>query len=96
MRRMFCAIVIATLALPGSDALAQHGKRAPGGQNLRTIQIECMKQQGAYYDAAEKKWIIPPAPPTIMSSRIDAVYNCVAQRTGRRAEPFMQERTIYH
>jgi hypothetical protein len=94
MKRIFWTAAIAAFVFSGTAVLARDANRAPAGQNLRAIQIECMKQHGAYYDATRKRWVIPPAPYYIMSSRVDAVYNCVTQRTGRPARPFMYERTV--
>ena len=93
MKRILWSTAIAAFAFSGTAVLAQDANRAPAGQSVRAAQIECYKQYGSY-DEAKKKWVVPAAPYYIMSGRIDAINNCVAQRTGRPPEGFLYERTL--
>jgi hypothetical protein len=68
-------------------------KNAKGGSSHKAAVIECMKQYGAWYDAANKRWTMQ-GPYYHMASRADAVDRCVAERTGQPIRAVMQERTV--
>lgn len=85
MRQVIWIAAVASLSFSSTAVLAQ--------QSVRAAQAECFRQYGAY-DEAKKKWVIPAAPYYIMASRIDAINNCVSQRTGRPTEGFLREQTL--
>ena len=92
MKPTFRAAIIAAVALLAfAAAAAKSGPRS----SLSAIQLECFKQQGAFYDAETKRWKIT-GPEYTMLSRTEAVNNCVAQKTGKRPQPFLREERIYH
>jgi hypothetical protein len=93
MKRIFYGAAIAAFSFSGTAALSQDANRPPVRQSVREAQIECYRQYGSY-DETKKKWVIPAAPYYIMNSRIDAINNCVAQRTGRPPEGFLREQTL--
>lgn len=81
-----CAAIVAAVVVCDSAALA---KDKPAAANsLRAIQIDCMKQYGAYEDPATKRLKIEGGI-TEIQTRTDAIYACVAQKTGKPATPFM-------
>lgn len=92
MTRMFYAAA-ATLIVCAAAAPADAAKKGKGGSSSKAAVIECMKQQGAWYDAATKRWTMQ-GPYHYMASRADAVDSCVAKRTGQPIRAVMQERTI--
>jgi len=61
--------------------------------SLNPIQLDCFKQYGAY-QTAQGKWMMTGTE-TVMFTAIDAVYRCVAQRTGRPVVPFLHENVYY-
>ena len=90
MKRMLCAAAIAAgaLAVLASPASAKN-------TSLTAIQLECFKQQGAFYDAETKRWKMNGTDNTMLS-RMEAVNTCVMQKTGKRPEPFLREERTYH
>jgi hypothetical protein len=99
MKGQFCAVAVAILALCGAVASADAAKKgaakssAKSRSGLAAIQLECFKQHGAWYDEATKRWVMQ-APYYIMAGKVDAINDCVAQRAGTKAAPFLQERTL--
>ncbi|MEW6451095.1 MAG: hypothetical protein AB1490_10620 [Pseudomonadota bacterium] len=93
MTRMFyaaaAALFVCGVAVPADAAK----KNARGGPSTKSATIECMKQYGAWYDPATKRWTMQ-GPTHYMASRADAVDSCVAQRTKQPVRAVMQERTI--
>jgi hypothetical protein len=77
-------------------AEAASKKRSPdkAETGLRAIQLQCMKDQGAWLDPATKRWTFMATERDIQF-RVDAVHACVKQRSGKNA-PFLTQRTIYH
>jgi hypothetical protein len=85
----------AALAFCCVAAPADAAKKSPPRQSLTAIQLECFKQQGAYYDAETKRWMIT-GDDRNMQSRTETVRDCVAQKTGTRPAPFLREERTYH
>ena len=102
MKGQFCPLAVAAVAFCGAvtcaDA-AKNGAAKKGAANTRSslaaIQLECFKQQGAFYDPETKRWKMTGTDNNMLS-RSEAVTNCVAQKTGKRPEPFLREERIYH
>ena len=68
-------------------------KEKPAAANsLRAIQIECLKQYGGVEDPQTKKFTLAGGTLTEFQSRVDAIYACVAQKTGKPATPFITSR----
>jgi hypothetical protein len=91
MKNMFYAAAALAVCIAATPADA--AKKAKGGSSTKAATIECMKQYGAWYDAATKRWTMQ-GPYYHMASRADAVDRCVAQRTGQPIRAVMQERTV--
>jgi len=70
-------------------------QKISSAHGLTAIQLECFKQQGAFYDAETKRWKMTGTDNNMLS-RMEAVTNCVMQKTGKRPEPFLREERIYH
>lgn len=87
MRR---SLLAAAAALLVSTTFVVAQPEQPGG--LRTIQIDCMKQYGAWQDPESKRWKFQGT--TDLQQKVDLVYSCVSQKTGRPAEPFMTQREL--
>jgi hypothetical protein len=88
-----CAAIFAAVVVCGSAVLAKDRPAAASG--LRAIQIDCMKQYGAYEDPATKRLKIEGGI-TEIQTRTDAIYACVAQKTGKPAVPFMSGEIRFH
>lgn len=83
MERTICVAAAAALALGGTAASAQDGKKSAGKKSsFREIRIECWKQNGGWYDEATKRWTIN-VPYYHMGGKSDAINSCIAQRTGK-------------
>ena len=95
MKGTFCAAAVATLPFCGTVAPADAARKgaAKTGSSPASVRLECMKQYGAWYDAATKRWVMR-APYYVMAGRADAVDRCVAQRTGKPIAPVMREQTV--
>lgn len=89
MKFITCAVIVAALVACGPAAVAKT-KPAAAATGLRAIQIDCMKQYGAYEDPTTKRMMIQGGL-TDMQSKTDAIYACVAQKTGKPAAHFMSE-----
>jgi hypothetical protein len=92
MMRMRYAVTIASLILFGIALPAVAQKRSNG--SLAAIQLECFKAQGAYYDAANKRWMMQGTDVDIIQ-RTDAVNRCVAEKTGKPSGQFIKQETYY-
>ena len=90
MKRALRAAIVAAVAFAALAAAA-------GAKNtsLTAIQLECFKQQGAFYDTETKRWKMNGTDNTMLS-RMEAVNTCVMQKTGKRPEPFLREERTYH
>ena len=93
MKSIVCIAAVAALAFCSTAALAQDGNKAArkSRSSFATIQIECFKQNGGWYDEATKKWVIR-VPYYHMGGKADAVNNCIAQRTGKTGQ-YVSEHT---
>jgi hypothetical protein len=87
-----CAAAVAAIVACGSAAQAKD--KPATASSLRAIQIECSKQYGAYEDPATKTLKFPQTSLTGSQSMIDAIYACVAQKTGKPATPFIRSEVI--
>ena len=94
MTRALCAAIVAAVALYALASPAA-AKNSPAHSSLTAIQLECFKQQGAFYDAETKRWKMTGTDNTMLS-RMEAVNTCVMQKTGKRPEPFLREERTYH
>ena len=94
MKSTLCAATAAAIAFSGTvDTVEAAKKRAAGARSsLEAAKIECLKQNGGWYDENTKRWVMQ-APYYIMASRIDAVNACITQRTGKTG-PFMREQIV--
>ena len=90
--KTICAAMVAAVVGCSSAALAKDKPAA--ASSLRAIQIECSKQYGAYEDPATKTLKFPQTSLTGSQSMIDAIYACVAQKTGKPATPFIRSEVI--
>jgi hypothetical protein len=61
---------------------------------LNPTQLDCFKQYGGYQNPQTGQWMMSGTE-TVMFTAIDAVYRCVAQRTGRPVIPFLHENIYY-
>jgi hypothetical protein len=86
--------VVAALAFLCLANAADAAKRTAAPSGLRAIQIECMKQFGTYEDPQTKKMKMEGSL-NGMQATIDAIYSCVAQKTGKPAAPFISQSTYY-
>jgi hypothetical protein len=83
------ATVAAVVLCGATEAVIAKDRTAPAG-GLRAVQIDCMKQYGAYEDPTTKRLMINGTL-TDMQSKTDAIYACVAQKSGKPAAHFMSE-----
>lgn len=79
--RTVVAVTLLTLlaGMPGAEARKKPQNAAQAG----SARVECFKQYGASYDAANKKWMMYVTERDAMS-RLDAVRDCVAKKSGGR------------
>jgi hypothetical protein len=87
------ALLIACATAGTADAAKKNKSPKNAETGLRAIQMQCFKEQGAWFDAANKRWMIQ-GHENYMQARVDAVHACVKQRSGKDA-PFVTQRTIY-
>lgn len=92
MKRIICFTAVVGLASCGTAASAKNAKKgaANSKSSFAAIQIECLKQNGGWYDEATKKWMIS-APYYHIGGKADAVNSCIAQRTGRAGQYLREE-----
>ena len=89
MRHISVAATVLSLAFFASPVLAQK----KSSSSLATIQIECFKAQGGYYDAQTKQWTITGTEMDMLS-KTDSVRKCVAEKTGKPTDTFLPERRL--
>lgn len=85
--------MLMTCAAGTADAAKKNKSPKNADTGLRAIQLQCFKEQGAWFDAEGKTWRIQ-GNEREMPARIDAVYACVKQRSGKFA-PFIRQETTY-
>jgi hypothetical protein len=93
MKFNICAVATALILVCLATA-AGAAKKPAAPSGLRAIQIECMKQWGAYEDPQTKKLMIQGSVDGVQA-QIDAIYKCVGQKTGKPAAPFMNQDVRY-
>lgn len=87
-----CAAAVVVVVACGSAALAKDKPASASG--LRAAQIECLKQYGAYEDPQTKQLKMVGGGLTEFQTRVDAIYACVAQKTGKPVTPFIKSEVI--
>jgi hypothetical protein len=95
MKSMLRAAAVAAFAFCCAAAPANAAKKSAPKSGLAAIQMECFKEQGAYYDAATKRWMFM-ADDRFMQSRLSAIQSCVDQKAGTRTAPFVREERKYY
>jgi hypothetical protein len=90
MNLKICAAAAAVIVCAATAAVAASNKPA---NNLRAIQIECIKQYGGYEDPQTKRIMFPTMSVTGAQGMVDAIHACVAQKTGKPVTPFMRSDT---
>ena len=96
MKSTFAAAVVILCLLAPAHAkwLPAPTDDVTAATRLNPIQLECFKQFGGYQNPQTGKWMMTGTE-TVMFTAIDAVYRCVAQRTGRPVAPFLRENLYY-
>ena len=90
--RKISAAAVAAIIACGSAALAKD--KPVAANSLRAAQIECLKQYGAYEDPQTKQLKMVGGSLTEFESRLDAIYACVSQKTGKPTTPFIKSEVI--
>jgi hypothetical protein len=86
------AVVLASLIAPAGAAEEKEADVTATTPNA--VQLECFKQYGAYQSPQTGTWTMT-GPPYAMAAAVEAVYRCVAQRTGRPVAPFLHQNIYY-
>jgi hypothetical protein len=60
--------------------------------NLNPVQLDCFRQYGGYQNPQTGRWMMKGAANN-MQQVVDAIYGCVAQKTGRMPAPFLSQYT---
>jgi hypothetical protein len=80
------AVTLGALVAPAG---AQERKQADvTAASPNAIQLACFKQYGATQNPQTGMWTMT-GPPYALEGAVDAIYGCVAQRTGKPAAPFL-------
>ena len=88
------AATVAVVLVCGGAATALAKDKPAAANSLRTAQIECLKQYGAYEDPQTKQLKMVGGGLTEFQTRVDAIYACVAQKTGKPVTPFIKSEVI--
>jgi hypothetical protein len=84
------AVILACLLAP-AHAIFQPGPVTDvTALSLNPVQLECFRQFGGYQNAQTGKWMMKGAANN-MQQVVDAVYGCVAQKTGKPVAPFLSQ-----
>jgi hypothetical protein len=94
MKINICAATVAALVACGATASAIAKDKPASASSLRAIQIECLKQYGAYEDPQTKQIKLVGGGLTEFQTRVDAIYACVSQKTGKPTTPFIRSEVI--
>ena len=89
----FAAAIAALVVCAAAHSAVAKDKPA-SATGLRAIQIDCMKQYGAYEDPQTHQLQLRGSF-TDFQPKLDAIYACVAQKTGKPAIPFLRQETKY-
>ena len=90
-----CAAIVAAVVVCGLATSALAAARKPAQQSgLNAIQVECMKQYGAYEDPQTHRLTLQGGN-TDFQPKLDAIYACVAQKTGKPVTPFLSQTMRY-
>ncbi len=80
-----CTVAICTMATCAVSSAATAARS--------NAKAECFKQYGAHYDASTRKWRFWTREGQ-MGSWVDAVNNCIAQKTGRKGNYVKTQRAL--
>jgi hypothetical protein len=94
MTRTYLAVAVATLAVCVTTTAADAARKNTAASNLNSIRVECLKAQGAWYDAQTKRWFFRGADQTIQGVA-DAIHACVARKSGTKSAPFVKQERDY-
>ncbi len=78
----------------GVATTAIAAKRQPTQSGLTVIQVDCMKQYGAYEDPETHRLTLHGGN-TDFQPKLDAIYACVSQKTGKPVTPFLSQTMRY-
>ena len=90
MKSTIFAAAIAALAVYATTSALAAGRSS----GLSTIQVDCMKQYGAYEDPQTHRLTLHGGN-TDFQPKLDAIYACVAQKTGKPVTPFLSQTMRY-
>jgi len=85
-----CAAAVAAIVVCSATSVLAAGKSS----GLSAIQVDCMKQYGAYEDPQTHRLTLHGGN-TDFQPKLDAIYACVAQKTGKPARPFLNQTMRY-
>jgi hypothetical protein len=89
-----CAAAVAMAFMCGAATSVVAAKRQPAQSGLTAIQVDCMKQYGAYEDPETHRLTLHGGN-TDFQPKLDAIYACVAQKTGKPVTPFLNQTMRY-
>jgi len=89
-----CAATVAVILVSGAATTALAKDKPVAANSLRAAQIECLKQYGAYEDPQTKQLKMVGGGLTEFQTRVDAIYACVSQKTGKPTTPFIKSEVI--
>ena len=89
-----CAATVAVILVCGAATTAVAKDKPVATNSLRAAQIECLKQYGAYEDPQTKQLKMVGGGLTEFQTRVDAIYACVSQKTGKPTTPFIKSEVI--
>jgi hypothetical protein len=90
MKISICAATTAALVVCSATSARAAGKPSA----LSAIQVDCMKQYGAYEDPQTHRLTLHGGN-TDFQPKLDAIYACVAQKTGKPVTPFLNQTMRY-
>jgi hypothetical protein len=89
-RTAIVALTFVCLAAP-AHAIFQPGPVTDvTATSLNPVQLDCFRQYGGYLNPQTGRWMMKGAANN-MQQVVDAVYGCVAQKTGRMPAPFLSQ-----
>ncbi len=88
------AATVAAVVVCGVATSADAAKKPALQSGLTAIQVDCMKQYGAYEDPQTHRLTLHGGN-TDFQPKLDAIYACVAQKTGKPVTPFLNQTMRY-